>query len=322
MSTPPSACMSPPPWTSSRSSCGPADRCACSGHVTRSTTLPIARGPRFAAAAPAGPRARSQRHDGDRRRRRPLRRAVRAASRRRLRAAQPRVASAHLGRGRVRDRDPRLGRSARQSRDRGDGDGAGRPPTASSQRSRGPTIPRSFDGDGRGAWRSRGRDEAHPRGSAGLRDAPGPLRGPSARAALEHFDELMASADSVSLFTDWRTPIFEQVWLKRRVRAAMRSTPPDTSSARRAPACRSIRSAAAGGCVHRAARRCRGRGTSGCRTSGSITRRARGPSCRPSTSPAPARGRRAVRARRESATGSRSSSSVSEVRTVAADDSG
>lgn len=32
-----------------------------------------------------------------------------------------------------------------------------------------------------------------------------------------HFDEIMASAYSVSLFTDWRSAMFNQVWLKRRV---------------------------------------------------------------------------------------------------------
>ncbi len=35
--------------------------------------------------------------------------------------------------------------------------------------------------------------------------------------AVEHFDEVTASADSVSLFTEWREPLFEQVWLKSRV---------------------------------------------------------------------------------------------------------
>ncbi len=35
--------------------------------------------------------------------------------------------------------------------------------------------------------------------------------------AVEHLDELTASADSVSLFTEWRGPLFEQVWFKRRV---------------------------------------------------------------------------------------------------------
>jgi xylitol oxidase len=34
---------------------------------------------------------------------------------------------------------------------------------------------------------------------------------------VDHFDEVTASADSVSLFTEWHEPIFEQVWLKRRV---------------------------------------------------------------------------------------------------------
>jgi xylitol oxidase len=35
--------------------------------------------------------------------------------------------------------------------------------------------------------------------------------------AVGNFDEITSSADSVSLFTDWRGPIFDQVWLKRRV---------------------------------------------------------------------------------------------------------
>jgi xylitol oxidase len=39
---------------------------------------------------------------------------------------------------------------------------------------------------------------------------------PLARVA-DHFDEITSSADSVSLFTEWRGPLFEQVWLKRRV---------------------------------------------------------------------------------------------------------
>ncbi len=39
-----------------------------------------------------------------------------------------------------------------------------------------------------------------------------------ALAQLEnHFDEITGSAYSVSLFTDWRSPRFNQVWLKRRV---------------------------------------------------------------------------------------------------------
>ena len=39
----------------------------------------------------------------------------------------------------------------------------------------------------------------------------------SLSAAVDHFDEIFSSADSVSLFTEWRGPQFEQVWLKRRV---------------------------------------------------------------------------------------------------------
>ncbi|HEY3476818.1 MAG TPA: D-arabinono-1,4-lactone oxidase, partial [Anaerolineales bacterium] len=35
----------------------------------------------------------------------------------------------------------------------------------------------------------------------------------------EHFDELTSSAYSLSLFTDWRNPIFNQVWVKRQVPA-------------------------------------------------------------------------------------------------------
>ena len=36
-------------------------------------------------------------------------------------------------------------------------------------------------------------------------------------ALLDHFDELTAAADSVSLFTEWRGDVIDQVWLKRRV---------------------------------------------------------------------------------------------------------
>jgi len=36
-------------------------------------------------------------------------------------------------------------------------------------------------------------------------------------ALADHFDEIFASAYSVSLFTDWRRPGFHQVWLKQRV---------------------------------------------------------------------------------------------------------
>ena len=38
--------------------------------------------------------------------------------------------------------------------------------------------------------------------------------------AADHFDEITALADSVSLFTEWRGPNVEQLWLKRRVTEA------------------------------------------------------------------------------------------------------
>jgi xylitol oxidase len=44
--------------------------------------------------------------------------------------------------------------------------------------------------------------------------------------AVDHFDEVTAAADSVSLFTTWREPIFDQVWLKRSVSATDRFEAP------------------------------------------------------------------------------------------------
>jgi alditol oxidase len=43
---------------------------------------------------------------------------------------------------------------------------------------------------------------------------------------VDHFDDIMSSADSVSLFTDWRGPLIDQVWLKRRVSDGERFEPP------------------------------------------------------------------------------------------------
>ena len=43
---------------------------------------------------------------------------------------------------------------------------------------------------------------------------------------VDRFDEISSSADSVSLFTEWRGPVFEQVWLKRRVAADDAFEPP------------------------------------------------------------------------------------------------
>ncbi len=41
----------------------------------------------------------------------------------------------------------------------------------------------------------------------------------------EHFDEIMSSAYSVSLFTDWRSPQIRQAWLKRRADASDSAAP-------------------------------------------------------------------------------------------------
>ena len=52
---------------------------------------------------------------------------------------------------------------------------------------------------------------------------------------VDHFDEIIASADSVSLFSEWHGPLFEQVWLKRRVRDGDAfEPPPDLFGATRA----------------------------------------------------------------------------------------
>lgn len=44
-------------------------------------------------------------------------------------------------------------------------------------------------------------------------------------ALHNHCDEVFASADSVSLFTTWRSPFFHQVWLKRRLDGQARPRP-------------------------------------------------------------------------------------------------
>jgi xylitol oxidase len=55
--------------------------------------------------------------------------------------------------------------------------------------------------------------------------------------AVEHFDAITASADSVSLFTDWRGPVIDQVWRKRRVQdEAMAEPEPEFHGARLATA--------------------------------------------------------------------------------------
>ena len=53
-------------------------------------------------------------------------------------------------------------------------------------------------------------------------------------AAFGSLDELLAAGDSVSLFTTWRGPGIEQVWVKRRMTDADRPLPPVLGQARRA----------------------------------------------------------------------------------------
>jgi xylitol oxidase len=48
------------------------------------------------------------------------------------------------------------------------------------------------------------------------------------RTGLDHFDEITASAASVSLLTGWRASEFDQVWLKRRVTDGEAFEPPPT----------------------------------------------------------------------------------------------
>ena len=106
-------------------------------------------------------------------------------------------------------------------------------------------------------------------------------------SGADHLDELLASAYSVSLFTDWRADVFHQVWRKRRgaqmapsrlrTRRRPRSEPPRPR--RRCipfPACRPPRAPSSSDD--------RGRGTCVFRTSGPTRYRASAPSCNPSTS--------------------------------------
>ncbi len=46
-------------------------------------------------------------------------------------------------------------------------------------------------------------------------------------AGVEHLDEIIGSAYSVSLFTNWRSDVFDQVWQKRRISEAVDRPKPD-----------------------------------------------------------------------------------------------
>ena len=141
------------------------------------------------------------------------------------------------------------------------------------------------------------------------------------------FDDVLAAADSVSLFTTWRDDVVDQVWVKRRVAAGDAG-----SRAPRVPPCRP-RSSPPGRPADRGIRfrawtrprapsssACPGRGTSACRTSASTTSRAPATSSRASGSSTRATSRtRSTRCTRSGA-GRHRSLLVSEIRTVAADD--
>ena len=163
--------------TSSRRSSGRPDRCACSVRGTPSTTSPTrpassSRSRRMPRVFDLDPASGTVTVDGGG----PLRRALRTAARRRVRAAQPRLAAAHLGGRCLRDGHPWLGRSQREPRDRRRRPWRSSPRTARSSPSlataiRTPsTAPSSPSGPRRG-------HVAHARGPADVPDATGPLRG-------------------------------------------------------------------------------------------------------------------------------------------------
>ena len=134
-------------------------------------------------------------------------------------------------------------------------------------------------------------------------------------AAVEHLDEITASAYSVSLFTDWLSGSVQQVWLKSRgdrpARRALRRRAGDRDAAH------------AGGRRHRGrhppGRGQPARGTSGCRTSAWSSRRAAARSCRASTSSRAPEAPAAIERLRELAPSYAALLQVAEIRTVAAD---
>ena len=106
---------------------------------------------------------------------------------------------------------------------------------------------------------------------------------------VDHFEEIVSAAYSVSLFTDWSGASFHQVWLK--TVSMPRTKPgrqPASCSGRGQRTTTYIPSEASPPRPARLSWVGRARGTSGSRTSALTTRRAPAPSCRASiTSPGP-----------------------------------
>ena len=142
-------------------------------------------------------------------------------------------------------------------------------------------------------------------------------RAAAGTALEEHFDEIMASAYSVSLFTRWGTGV-DQVWVKSR---GDRPASGSCSGPSRAGEPLHMLAGAHEAAVHPAARRARSRGRTGCRTSGMAFTPSRGEELQSeylvprARTPGP-RSRRCAALRRCCAP----LLQVAEIRTVAADD--
>ncbi len=241
------------------------------------------RRPRLARAPAARLRAGPGRVDRDRRRRRPLRRAVRTAARGRVRAAQPRLAAAHLGRRGVRDGDPRIGRPERQSRDGGHGRRAASRPMGRRSRSPGRRTRRRSRGPSSGSERSGSSPGSRSASSRRSRCARTCTRTCRSRRCRPLRRDHRAGGQRQPVHrvarTGLRGGLAEAPGRSRRRRSSrrQRSTAPPGPPSRstRSAGCRRMRARSSSGCP--------GRGTSDCRTSGWTTRRAPVPSCRPST---------------------------------------
>ena len=187
--------------------------CGCSARATRSPTSPTPTSWSRSTALPAD--VAVDRDDGtvSFARGRALRRPRRRAGRRGPGAAQPRLAPAHLGGGRGRDRDARLGRLATATSPR-------RSPALELVTSDGELVPAArgdadFDGlvVGLGALGAVTRITLDVEPAYEVRQRV--FEGLAWDALFEHFDAITARGYSVSVFTRWRETA-DQVWVKSR----------------------------------------------------------------------------------------------------------